>query len=157
MSYRAEGRTEDDARRKLEQDIRYLYKCCDAPNEFEVCAAEGDYADTNYTTGRWFSRGGSATLIDVFISVTSQSSDPFGLDIIVNGSVVDTLVLPAFTSTADVALNPQPVIGPLDWLMFRPSNNYAFGPHVQARLRGAGCGSAGLNFVFVDPYTTEIC
>lgn len=154
MSFRAPGETFAEQLRAAEQDIRYLYKCCQAVESFMVGAATEYPNNSNPRSNRWYSRLGPSTLygliatIDIETVATTYFYGDIVCDVLVNENVVGSVTIDTGDNIGVATVNPTVELGLTDYLTFEIRQGGGRRFFVAALLEGAQCGSAGLEFRF---------
>lgn len=160
MSYRAPGATDGEWWRKVQQDIRYLYKCCEKVSTFEVIAANhSEFWTPNHLSQRWYPPFGEASLLEVFASVhqdfpvTPLDDTTHVIEVWKNGAAIASLTLNPATGTGEVTGLSEP-FGPDDYLQYLidyADNGSGGMLVVQGLMAGSARGSAGMNFYDLTP------
>jgi hypothetical protein len=152
MSFRVEGETFDQWVEKVASDLRYLYKCCERGGGglIEVDASSEDTGwPSDGRSEAWSPEApGSAQLFEVFASVILT---PATVDATIEVhhstlGIVATLVIPAGSNSASVAVTPNVLYNAGETLWITTGGAGGRALTVQCLMEGTnGRGSAGLN------------
>jgi len=153
MSFRNRGETLEEVMAGIERDVRYIYKCCEGGGGdvfYEVDVASGDESvDSEALTGRWYSRGGTASVRGLRLSSDETGFSDLVVEVRVTGVVVQTVVLPAAAATVEVLLGGPVALAANDYLSLSCSSGARSFVNAQVLMVGDWCGSGGLNWWFV--------